>query len=43
MADTEGEVPQDVLTEENLSAKEKEFQKAKSYLLTASTNTGINL
>lgn len=27
----------------NLSAKEKEFQKAKAYLLTASTNTGINL
>ena len=33
----------DPAANENLSGKEKEFQKAKSYLLTASTNTGINL
>ena len=28
---------------EGISEKEREFQKAKSYLLTASSNTGINL
>ena len=33
----------DPVITENLSGKEKEFQKAKSYLLTASTNTGVNL
>jgi len=41
MAETEVVLPPPDI--ENLSAKEKEFQKAKSYLLTASTNTGINL
>jgi len=47
MADTEvdtgGTPAPDPAVLENLSGKEKEFQKAKSYLLTASTNTGINL
>jgi len=33
----------DPVITENLSGKKKEFQKAKSYLLTASTNTGVNL